>query len=215
MDLIYGLITVTVLAFIAATAATYTFAQSSPPDGLFYACFRKAEGKVVLDPAACDLTKETIYSWNEQGPQGEPGPQGEQGIQGPQGEPGPQGEQGIQGPQGEPGPQGEQGIQGPQGEQGPPGSPPELLYQRVSTEEATCGSDTTCTLTLGCFVPREVMGGGWEFVRCTYEPGCFEALVSTLQTYPSGDNSWTVTIWNKNTSPIVWKVYATCADLLP
>jgi hypothetical protein len=56
------------------------------------------------------------------GPQGPPGPAGEQGIQGP---PGPVGEQGIQGP---PGPVGEQGIQGPPGPagglpgpQGPPG----------------------------------------------------------------------------------------------
>lgn len=68
-----------------------------------------------------------------EGPQGPPGPQGEQGPagpQGPQGEPGPQGEKGEKGdpgPQGEPGvigpegPKGEQGEQGPQGTQGEQG----------------------------------------------------------------------------------------------
>lgn len=49
------------------------------------------------------------------GPQGDPGPQGEQGIQG---DPGPQGERGVQG---EPGPQGEIGPQGPQGDPGATG----------------------------------------------------------------------------------------------
>ena len=61
------------------------------------------------------------------GPQGPPGPQGEQG---PKGDPGPSGATGPQGPQGETGatgpqgPAGEDGArgpQGPQGEQGPQG----------------------------------------------------------------------------------------------
>lgn len=63
-------------------------------------------------------------SRGEQGPQGNPGPQGiqgEQGEQGPQGEPGPQGIQGEQGATGPTGPRGERGEQGPQGEQGLPG----------------------------------------------------------------------------------------------
>lgn len=63
-------------------------------------------------------------SRGEQGPQGNPGPQGiqgEQGEQGPQGEPGPQGIQGEQGATGPTGPRDERGEQGPQGEQGLPG----------------------------------------------------------------------------------------------
>lgn len=62
-----------------------------------------------------------------EGPQGPPGPQGEQGPagpQGPQGEPGPQGEKGDRGdpgPQGDPGPEGPQGPKGDQGEPGPQG----------------------------------------------------------------------------------------------
>ena len=50
-----------------------------------------------------------------QGPQGNPGPQGEAGPQGPQGL------QGPQGPQGAVGPAGSQGIQGPQGATGEAG----------------------------------------------------------------------------------------------
>ena len=58
---------------------------------------------------------------NAQGPQGERGPQGIQGIQGPQGERGPQGPQGAQGAQGSIGPQGLQGPRGYTGEQGAQG----------------------------------------------------------------------------------------------
>lgn len=53
-----------------------------------------------------------------QGPQGNTGPQGEQGPAGPQGNVGPQGETG---PQGATGPAGPQGIQGPIGETGQTG----------------------------------------------------------------------------------------------
>ena len=62
-----------------------------------------------------------------QGPQGEQGPQGAQGIQGEQGPRGEQGIQGERGPegaqgiQGERGPEGAQGIQGEQGVQGEQG----------------------------------------------------------------------------------------------
>ena len=49
-----------------------------------------------------------------QGPQGETGAQGPQGIQGPQGETGPQG------PQGEKGDKGDTGEQGPKGDKGEP-----------------------------------------------------------------------------------------------
>ena len=52
------------------------------------------------------------------GPQGEPGPRGEQGIPGAQGPPGPKGDTGAQGPKGDTGPQGSQGAQGPKGDDG-------------------------------------------------------------------------------------------------
>lgn len=65
-------------------------------------------------------------SRGEQGPQGNPGPQGIQGEQGATGPAGLRGEQGEQGPQGEqglPGKDGAQGPQGAQGETGPMGPP--------------------------------------------------------------------------------------------
>ena len=79
--------------------------------------------------------------------QGDPGPQGGQGLQGDyyparrveqglQGNPGPQGEQGLQG---DPGPQGEQGLQGEQGAQGDPG-PQGFSQQGEPARKARRGS---------------------------------------------------------------------------
>ena len=65
-------------------------------------------------------------SRGEQGPQGNPGPQGIQGEQGATGPAGPKGEPGERGPQGDqglPGKDGAQGPQGAQGETGPMGPP--------------------------------------------------------------------------------------------
>lgn len=56
-----------------------------------------------------------------QGPQGDKGDTGDQGIQGPKGDVGEQGEQGIQGPKGDTGEQGPQGLQGPKGDKGDAG----------------------------------------------------------------------------------------------
>jgi hypothetical protein len=111
-----------VLTLLAATTAE---AQS---DNAVYACV-DGKGKVsTVSVTELNCTpKESLLSWNIEGPQGEQGPQGiqgPQGVQGPQGIQGLQGEQGEQGPQGLPGErgaQGEQGLEGPQGQQGPKG----------------------------------------------------------------------------------------------
>lgn len=60
-------------------------------------------------------------SRGEQGPQGNPGPQGIQGEPGATGPAGPRGEPGERGPQGEQGLPGKDGAQGPQGAQGEAG----------------------------------------------------------------------------------------------
>ena len=73
-----------------------------------------------------------------QGPKGDTGEQGPQGIQGPKGETGAQGPQGIQGIQGEQGPkgdQGEQGLKGDTGAQGPQGE------QGIQGEKGETGAD--------------------------------------------------------------------------
>jgi hypothetical protein len=108
----------TVLAVGVAVAAI--------PDagGVIHGCYSgqgsKAKGGAqlyILDTATNTCTNgQTAIVWNQTGPQG---PQGVQGEQGPQGV---QGEQGPQGVQGEQGPQGVQGEQGPQGVQGDPGA---------------------------------------------------------------------------------------------
>lgn len=78
---------------------------------LLAACIGKATGTMRLaDPGGSCRSGETPVTWNIQGPQGAPGPQG---LPGPPGLPGPQGLPG------QPGPQGPQGVPGPQGPAGP------------------------------------------------------------------------------------------------
>lgn len=80
----------------------------------------------TYDKATGGYTDSGKPSRGEQGPQGNPGPQGIQGEQGAAGPVGAQGERGERGPQGEqglPGKDGAQGPQGAQGETGPMGPP--------------------------------------------------------------------------------------------
>ena len=130
---------VALAAVAAAVAAGMAFATIPGSGGVINGCFDQQSGLLrVIDTGAggkCRNT-ETPISWNERGPQGDPGPQGPrgetgeagpQGASGPQGGRGPQGEAGAQGPkgetgaqgaQGEPGEQGREGARGPQGESG-------------------------------------------------------------------------------------------------
>lgn len=76
-----------------------------------------------------------------QGPKGDPGPPGEQGLPGVQGPPGPPGKDGIngakgeQGLQGPPGPPGRDGTKGEQGIPGPPGPKGEPFRYSDFTQE--------------------------------------------------------------------------------
>jgi hypothetical protein len=116
-----------VAALLVATAG-FVAAQSSTE--IINGCYDKRTGALrYLQSGSC-TAKETAISWNEVGPQGPPGPQGEKGDAGPQGETGaqgpsgPQGEKGDtgpQGPQGEKGDTGAQGLQGEKGDTGPQG----------------------------------------------------------------------------------------------
>ncbi len=70
-----------------------------------------------------DLNLDGFWSAADcQGPQGETGPAGADGLPGPQGDVGPQGPAGADGLPGPQGPQGEVGLTGPQGEVGPAGA---------------------------------------------------------------------------------------------
>jgi hypothetical protein len=117
---------------IAVGGGTLAAAADSD-DAVIEACAGKNVGDLRVVPSVKNCRDNEIPMWwNQRGPQGPAGPQGEAGPVGPQGErgetgaTGPQGETGETGPQGETGetgPQGETGETGPQGEQGHQGAP--------------------------------------------------------------------------------------------
>lgn len=101
---------------------------ASIPDqaGVIHACFDTSKGTVrIIDEALEGCNKgEALLTWNQQGPAGAAGQQGDTGAMGPAGPQGETGLQGLTGPQGEQGPaglDGAQGVAGPAGSQGEPG----------------------------------------------------------------------------------------------
>jgi hypothetical protein len=133
-----------VAAGILAGSAGVAFAtgQVIGAGGVIQGCYRvadddrKGELRVVSDAAAC-RANELPISWSVQGPKGDQGDQGPQGIQGPPGEKGDQGPQGLQG---EPGAKGDPGQRGIQGERGPQGSQGERGPQGAPGEKGDTGA---------------------------------------------------------------------------
>ncbi len=81
----------------------------------YYACLKNGDLSSVGTSEPECKGKQTLISWNQEGPVGPQGPQGEQGpigVTGAQGEPGPAGEKGEKG---DPGATGPVGAQGPAG----------------------------------------------------------------------------------------------------
>src|SRR5947209_5046291 len=87
-----------------------TIVQADTPPTTYYACVNNNSGTIHMTNAdgTCGNNEQKI-SWNNEGPAGPAGPQGDTGPAGPQG------------PQGDTGPAGPQGPQGPAGPQGPSG----------------------------------------------------------------------------------------------
>jgi hypothetical protein len=116
-----------ILVFGVVFTLLLVFGINSAVADIINACVHRTNGKVriVSGPGDCKKT-EHFQSWNEQGPQGHPGPAGPQGDPGLAGPPGPVGPQGDTGPQGEPGPVGPSGTPGADGPAGPmgPAGPP-------------------------------------------------------------------------------------------
>lgn len=127
------------------------------------------------EPLRACKSYETQISWNEMGPAGAQGMQGETGPAGPQGlqgETGPAGPQGVQGDAGQAGEQGIQGETGPQGPAGPPGSPGSAGQYgsalvgtagvNTCTEESQfwidCSDETTVTFALAEGQPLLIEG---------------------------------------------------------
>jgi hypothetical protein len=101
----YAVLGLSIATLGGAASATHNVASE------FHACVKAgAPMRYVVSPTSCRLG-ETPITWNEQGPQGLPGPQGVQGVPGPT---------------------------GPMGEQGPPGA--SRLLVRASYEEVALSS---------------------------------------------------------------------------
>jgi hypothetical protein len=111
------------VAALLVAAAGFVAAQDST---VINGCYDKKTGVLRYLQSGLCKNGETAISWNQVGPQGPPGPQGEKGATGdpgPQGPAGPKGDTGATGPQGPKGETGAQGPQGPQGEKGATGDP--------------------------------------------------------------------------------------------
>ncbi|WP_433368598.1 hypothetical protein [Streptosporangium sp. CA-115845] len=131
-----AVVTVGVLAGTLFTAGGSAVASSAGAE--IHACVHKQTryARIVNATAKCKPT-EVRVRWGQQGesqqqgiatagPQGERGPQGQQGVKGDPGSAGPQGLRGPIGRTGATGPQGakgETGAQGPKGEDGKDGAP--------------------------------------------------------------------------------------------
>jgi len=205
--------------FLPMLAAGTALAAIPGANGVITGCYTTSNGQLrVIDAErgeAC-RTNERQLTWSQTGPQGEPGPQGPQGLQGEpgaqgpqglQGEPGPQGPQGLQGEpgpqgpqglQGEPGSQGERGLQGlqgppgPQGERGPQGAPGISGYEVVRSETAF-NSEASKVLIVVCPAGKRALGGGAEvFPGLVSGGGLRMAPVAITRSVPvqSVDTAW-------------------------
>jgi collagen triple helix repeat protein len=206
------------IAVIAFTAGSATIAYATSPV-TFYACrsvMKNTLYNVVTDPnKVIPCSKgDVAVQWDQVGPQGPAGPQGEKGLQGPAG---PQGEQGLvgqigsqgpAGPQGEKGPQGPVGLQGLQGEQGPAGPAGGTLnyYKREVFSNGGLPSKSHIQLTAECDLGDQVITGGF------YANG---AIVSF--SIPEESVMWTAGFDNPNDYDLYLGVgvVALCADITP
>jgi type VI secretion system Hcp family effector len=110
----------TIGGLLLAGIGAVAYAALVGGDGVIHACVDRS-GNVRIIDAQADACRgnETAVSWNQQGPQGQIGPQGVTGATGPQG---PTGSTGATGPAGAIGPAGENGALGAQGPAGPQGA---------------------------------------------------------------------------------------------
>lgn len=137
----------------------------------------------------CSRRTEQI-SWNQRGPQGEPGPAG------PQGEVGPQGEMGLTGPQGEPGPQGTAGVIG--------------FYTRRVEFSVPAGIGTSAQEFAICDFGDQVTGGGY------LKPSTIlDVQINGPAPLGNAPDRWSVVVRNTSDLASGMSVFAVCADLTP
>jgi hypothetical protein len=116
-----------IFVVLASLTAYSVLGVSAQTTVTYYACNAKGTlYSVSTEPRNC-RNGDTMMSWNQVGPQGDPGPAGPAGAdgavgpQGPAGPVGPAGADGAVGPQGPVGPTGPAGADGAVGPQGPAG----------------------------------------------------------------------------------------------
>lgn len=141
----------------------------------------------------CSRRTEQI-SWNQRGPQGEPGPAGPQGEVGPMG---PQGEIGPTGPQGEPGPQGAPGVIG--------------FYYKWADFSIPAGVGEGGGGMVFCDTGDQATGGGHS------NPNAWAKITRSVPTGGQGivPTGWQVGVVNTTDYDYSILVWAICADLTP
>lgn len=150
------------------------------PDGVITGCYEQASGQLrVIDVAAqaqCLATEQQL-TWQQTGPVGPAGAQGEQGATGstgPAGATGPQGDPGVTGPAGAKGDKGDVGLQGPPGADGAAGlkgdtglqgnpGPAGISGYEVVTSASAFDSSATKLLAADCPAGKVALGGGPRF----------------------------------------------------
>jgi hypothetical protein len=208
----------TVFALVFAAGSVFVALGDSAPV-TYYACLK--DGGLLVDgtlsnvgtraPDRCPIGAHVI-SWNQQGPQGVPGPAGPQGAQGDTGPQGPQGAQGEEGPQGVPGPTGATGPQGPAGASGLSGYEIVQVTGPVGTEFQRIE-----VLTASCPAGKKVLGGGGFPVLDAGFSGVVDNI-SVHESLPLNDTTWDFQMVSANPDGVTkWHLvaYAVCADAAP
>lgn len=166
-------------------------AKPATTDTIYTGCLLRAG--IIINVAIgeqpqrpCSKRTEQI-SWNQRGPQGEPGPAGPQGEVGPMG---PQGEVGPAGPQGEP------GVIG--------------FYTRRVEFSVPAGVGAHADEFAICDFGDRVTGGGYLKPNTILD-------VQINGPSPLGDapDRWFVVVVNTSDLEAKMSVYAVCADLTP
>jgi hypothetical protein len=124
-DLAVMLVSGVLSSTVSLSLNTPSVAEETSQGEVLSVCINKKTGVIrAANKCSRDERKTVLGGVGPQGPKGDVGPQGIQGIagpQGPKGDVGPQGIQGVQGSVGPTGPQGPKGDAGPQGVQGATG----------------------------------------------------------------------------------------------
>jgi len=164
-------------------------AQTTGSDTIYTGCLLRAG--IIINVAIgeqpqrpCSRRTEQI-SWNQRGPQGEPGPAG------------PQGAVGQMGPQGEPGPQGAPGVLG--------------FYYKWAEYSIPAGVNQRGDGMVFCDTGDQATGGGYE-IPYAWAKVVRNLPTGGQGVVPTG---WQVDVINTVEDEYSMNVWAICADLTP